>query len=186
MDNKGARSVAVIIVIAIVAYVVYAGNISIIGQKGEHRGNIGGKSWANISLQDVRTGLNITIGQFENRTVVLESFSVWCPSCNKQQDEIRKLYNEIGDKFITISINSDPNENKLSVEDHLERNGYNWYYVISPIFLTRDLVEEFDIQIVNYLSNPIVLICENGDYKMLENGLKSSESLKKSIERCGK
>jgi cytochrome oxidase Cu insertion factor (SCO1/SenC/PrrC family) len=141
--------------------------------------------WRDISLKDVRTGRTFTIADFKGKTVILETFAVWCPTCTKQQREIKQLHSEIGDEFISITLDVDPNESEEKVKEHLKRNGFDWLYAIAPPELTKLLIDEFGTVIVNAPSAPVVLISEDGDARLLGRGVKSAEKLKAEIKKRG-
>ena len=134
-------------------------------------------------LKDIATGETFRISDFSGKPVLLESFAVWCPTCTAQQKVTKKFHEEVGDSVISISIDTDPNEDKSRVLKHIEKNGFNWYYAISPVELTKSLIDQFGVGIVNAPSVPMLLIC--GDKAtMLDSGIKSVSELKKEVERC--
>jgi len=140
--------------------------------------------WMNTLLTDINTGNDFRIIDFSDKPILLESFAVWCPTCTVQQTKIKELHEEIGDSFISISLDTDPNEDADKVKAHTERNGFNWIYVISPPDLTRALIDEFGIGFVNAPSAPVALICPDGTSKKLRTGVKSSTELRTEIESC--
>ena len=71
-------------------------------------GPLSAQDWRDILLRDVISGESFRISDFEGQTVLLESFAVWCPTCTKQQEEVRKLHEQIGDGVISISLDVDP------------------------------------------------------------------------------
>ena len=134
-------------------------------------------------LKDIATGKNFRISDFSDKPVLLESFAVWCPTCTAQQKVTKKFHEEVGDSVVSISIDTDPNEAESRVLEHIEKNGFNWYYAISPVELTKSLIDQFGVGIVNAPSVPMILIC--GDKAtMLDSGIKSVSELKKEVERC--
>jgi thiol-disulfide isomerase/thioredoxin len=141
--------------------------------------------WRDISLRDIRTGRTFTISDFKGKPVIMETFAVWCPTCAKQQREIRKLHSEIGNEFVSITIDIDPNENEEKVKEYLKENGFDWLYAVAPPELTRLLVNRFGTVIANAPSAPVLLINKDGNAKLLERGVKSSEKLKSEIKRSG-
>ncbi|MBR9699093.1 redoxin family protein [Candidatus Woesearchaeota archaeon] len=142
-------------------------------------------AWMNIELKDVNSGESYKISDFEDKPVLLESFAVWCPTCTKQQKEIKKLHDEVGDDIISISLDTDPNEDEQRVLEHANANGFSWRYSVAPTALTRALIDEFGTGVVNAPAVPVVLIC--GDhFKYLKNGVKSPDFLKNEIaQECG-
>lgn len=139
-----------------------------------------------IELKDVKTGQKFTINQFD-KPILLESFAVWCPLCLKQQKEIKKLHSdpEFKDKFISISLDTDPNEDEQKVLQHITENNFDWHFAVSPRELTESLINEFGNNIVNAPQAPVVLICNN-EVKQLKSGVKSIEELKDEINECFK
>ena len=134
-------------------------------------------------LKDIATGKNFRISDFSDKPVLLESFAIWCPTCTAQQKVTKKFHEEVGDSVISISIDTDTNEDESRVLEHIEKNGFNWYYAISPVELTKSLIDQFGVGIVNAPSVPMLLIC--GDKAtMLDSGIKSVSELKKEVERC--
>jgi thiol-disulfide isomerase/thioredoxin len=141
------------------------------------------QDWRNILLRDVVSGETFRISDFEGRPILLESFAVWCPTCTKQQREIRKLHQEIGNDVVSISLDVDPNEEENLVRDHASRNGFDWLYSVAPPELTQALIEEFGTTIVAAPSAPIVLICEDQRARLLKRGVKKAEVLREEVRR---
>jgi thiol-disulfide isomerase/thioredoxin len=144
--------------------------------------NVEETHWTAIKLKNVNDNLEFSVDQFE-KPVLLETFAVWCPTCKKQQDEIKKLHEEVGDAVISISLDTDPNENEGQVINHAQKHGYTWRYAISPPEFTQQLLDEFGVKVVNAPSAPIILICNN-EAQFLESGVKSANELKTYVEAC--
>jgi thiol-disulfide isomerase/thioredoxin len=138
--------------------------------------------WRDVELTDSTTGETFRISDFEGKPVLLESFAVWCSTCLLQQKEIRKLQDDENDTTIHVSLDTDPNEDDSAVRAHQERNGFDWYFAVSPSNLTQKLIDEFGLSFVNAPTAPVVLICEDQSTRFLENGVKSAEELKQEIE----
>lgn len=138
--------------------------------------------WRDIALKDVRTGKSFRISDFD-KPVLLESFAVWCPTCTKQQKELKNLHEEIGDDVVSIALNTDPNEDEAKVLEHVERNGFDWYYAVAPSEMTRSLIEEFGINFVNAPQAPVALICNENNARFLPNGVKDVDDLKNEISK---
>ena len=141
------------------------------------------EEWANVELEDVRTGESFKISDFEGKPILLESFAVWCPTCTSQQREIKKLHDEIGNDIVSISLDTDPNEDTSKVLEHLDRNGFDWYYAVVSADTTRALIDDFGQGFVNAPQAPVVLINTNGQARKLDNGLKRVEELKSEIDK---
>tara|TARA_Y100000310_G_scaffold345863_1_gene471794 strand:- start:55647 stop:56228 length:582 start_codon:yes stop_codon:yes gene_type:complete len=143
------------------------------------------ETWMNIELTDVNSGNVFKISDHKGKKVLLESFAVWCPLCTKQQSNIKKLHEEIGDEVVSISIDTDPNEDAALVKDHAEGNGFDWAYAVAPKDFTTSLIDQFGNAVVNAPSAPVILVCEDGTSRKMPSGVKSVAKLKAEIaEGC--
>jgi thiol-disulfide isomerase/thioredoxin len=132
-------------------------------------------------LTDARTGNSFTLNDFKDKPIVLESFAVWCPTCTKQQREIGKLHELVGDKIVSIALNTDPNEDISLVKEHVEKNNFDWRYAVAPKEVVESLIDQFTIKVVNAPSAPVIILC-NGESYFLKNGVKSAEEIKSEID----
>jgi thiol-disulfide isomerase/thioredoxin len=138
-------------------------------------------NWRNIELKDINTQTSFKISDFKEKPILLEAFAVWCPTCKRQQDEVKKLHEEIGDDVISISLDTDENENEKLVLSHLTKHEYDWYFAISPSDLTQSLIKEFGPGVVSAPSAPVIAIDIDGNAKLLKRGVKSSSELKTAL-----
>jgi len=178
-NKKIIWGILILIVVVALIYLVVPREVSVKELKSEVV-----SAWINMELKDVTTGETFKISDFKEKPVLLESFAVWCPTCTQQQNVIKRLHEEIGDSVVSISVDTDPNEDEDRVRKHINDNGFNWIYVVSPIPFTQSLIDQFGIGVVNAPSAPMVLICEGGQRaRRLGSGVKSVETLKLEIER---
>jgi cytochrome oxidase Cu insertion factor (SCO1/SenC/PrrC family) len=140
-------------------------------------------TWMTEVLTDVNSKETFAIAQFKGTPILLESFAVWCPRCTSQQKNIQALHEEVGDEVISISLNTDPNEDAARVQDHTARHGFTGRYAIAPKELTQALIDEFGISVVNAPSVPVVLVCEDLSTRLLPRGIKSANTLKNEIAK---
>ena len=139
------------------------------------------RAWMDIPLVDVQSGQKFTIAEIADKPILLEMFAVWCPTCTKQQKQVQLLHEELGDSFISISLDVDPNEDELQVLNHIQENGFDWIYAISPVELTRRLVEEYGIIVVSAPALPMLLIQPGPEPRLLGRGIKSVDRLKEEL-----
>lgn len=139
-------------------------------------------SWQTITLADVNSGEEFTLSEFD-QPVLLESFAVWCPTCTKQQ-KILKEYKETRTDFVSVSLNTDPNEDETLVREHAQSNGFDWRYAVSPAELTSSLIDEFGFQVVNAPAVPIVLLCPDDSTDLVAGGVKDVEELDDLLMSC--
>ncbi|MBT3642358.1 redoxin family protein [archaeon] len=140
-------------------------------------------SWRDITLKDTLTSQEYKISDYDGQVIILETFAVWCPTCRKQQQEIKKLIDS-GDNSIHISLDIDPNEDEEKVKGHAEKNGFEWFFSVSPVSLTKELIEEFGPTVANAPQAPTIIICPDGNVQLLENGVKDSGELAQHIASC--
>jgi thiol-disulfide isomerase/thioredoxin len=140
------------------------------------------KSFLDYELTDALSGQVFKLSDFAGTFVLLESFAVWCPTCTRQQEILKDFHQKNENVLVTVSLDTDPNEDVEIVRKHAENNGFDWKYAISPVELTAMLIDEFGYAIVSAPNVPMVLICEDQSFRMLDSGKKSVEELKEEIE----
>jgi thiol-disulfide isomerase/thioredoxin len=140
-------------------------------------------AWMDVELTDAATGQKFRISDFKGKTVMLESFAVWCPTCLRQQREMEKMIQRGEDDVVHISLDTDPNEDEAKVREHIERNGFDWYFAVAPDELTKALIVEFGLTVVSAPSAPVVLICPDQSAELLRNGVKTVDDLFSEVER---
>ncbi|MFB6245675.1 MAG: peroxiredoxin family protein [Candidatus Nanohaloarchaea archaeon] len=137
------------------------------------------RTWRQVPLEDVRNGESFTVSELEKPALV-ETFAVWCPTCTRQQEEVRKLHEQTS--VNTVSLNVDPNEDASKIRSHIQKHGFDWRYAAAPPDLTKKLVENFGRSMIHPPSAPVVLVCENGSRK-LQSGVKPVSKLKQEVQR---
>jgi len=157
----------------------------ITGSSSEASGSSSGSIplWMDAELKDVRTGQTFKISDFKGKPVLVESFAVWCPICTQQQKETKKMEAEADNEIVSVSINTDPNEDEERVRSHITRNDFTWLYSIAPIEVTRSLIDQFSPKVVNVPLVPIILVCPDQSTKLLPFGVKSAERLKAEVKQ---
>lgn len=138
-------------------------------------------TWMTTELENVTGDEAFTLASFD-RPVLLETFAVWCSTCLSQQRESKEFHERVGDDVVTVGLNVDPNEDTDAVREHAETHGFDWFFSISPPDVTRSLADQFGDSIANPSSAPIVLICPDGEFRRLEDGVKSAETLESEVE----
>ncbi|MDD1716983.1 MAG: hypothetical protein LUQ45_01870 [Methanoregulaceae archaeon] len=113
------------------------------------------------------------------------SFTVSCPICTAQQQEIMKLRDRTLDSFVFVALDIDPNENEERIGSHISQHNFSGYYAVSPPEMTRVLISEFGIDQITPASAPIILICNHTSVYAFAGGLKSADLLQARLEiRC--
>lgn len=140
--------------------------------------------WRDYELVDTRTGEIFRVSDFKGKPVLLETFAVWCPTCLKQQQEVKKMVGNGTNRVVHISLDVDPNEDEEIVRNHMESNGFKWYSAVAPPEMTQELIDEFGIKVVNAPEAPVILVCEDQSARLLEQrGVKPVAVLEEEIEK---
>jgi len=142
-----------------------------------------GSQWFDATLEDVRAGESFRIADFEE-PVLVQTFAVWCSTCDEQERQVDTLRSEGDTEFAMVSINVDPNEDADAVREHATSNGYEWQWVTPPSAVTESLVDQFGTSVTHPPNAPMILLCPDGRFERLENGVKSPETLRSELETC--
>ncbi len=139
--------------------------------------------WRTIPLTDISTGSNFSIEEFRDVPVLIQTFTVWCPICISQQQQVMQL-RDAGVDFRFVALDIDPNEDETLVRDHLTRNNFSGYYAVAPLEATASLLNEFGVGIVTPSSAPVILVCPGGSVTFLHAGVKDAEHLELALSGC--
>lgn len=157
---------------------VAAASIALTSDSGSDRETV---EWRNVELEDVNSDESFTVSGLD-KPVLVENFAVWCPTCTRQQVEIREML-EDGDVDVrVVSLDTDPNEDAEKIREHTSRNNFGWRYAVAPPELTQSMRQEFGASILNPPRAPKILVCGNGTRQM-EFGVKTSDKLAEEIEK---
>jgi hypothetical protein len=142
--------------------------------------------WFGVTLTNVRTAENFTINDLKGKVVLVETLAMWCPSCKKQQMEVKALHEalmgDMGKDLVLIGLDVDPNENAADLKAYTDNNGFDWVYAIAPAEVSREIGSLYGDQFLNPPSTPILVIDRKGQAHPLPFGIKSADDLKKFIE----
>jgi thiol-disulfide isomerase/thioredoxin len=140
--------------------------------------------WFKLELTDVQTGETFTINDFAGKVVLVETMAEWCPNCQAQQDEVKKLHELLGNTsdLITVSLDVDVNEDANSLQSYASEHGYDWHFAVAPLEVARALGNLYSAQYLNPPASPMLIIDRQGNVYGLPFGAKSAESLQKTIE----
>jgi len=112
--------------------------------------------WRSVELQRVRGEESFTIDDLD-APLVVESFAVWCPKCERQAGELAGA-----DSLTRLGLNTDPNEDAERVREYAVDKGFDWRFAVAPTALTEALVAEFGTAIATAPSTPLLFVCEDG------------------------
>lgn len=140
--------------------------------------------WFRIPLTNIHTGETFTIEDLQGKVVLFETMAIWCSNCFRQQGEVAKLHDLIGERndLISLGVDIDPNENAHALVDYTNKNGFDWWYIVAPTELSRELAANYGDQFLNPPSTPMLIVDRHGDVHPLPFGIKSAESLMDALE----
>jgi cytochrome oxidase Cu insertion factor (SCO1/SenC/PrrC family) len=139
--------------------------------------------WFNIKMTDVRTGQTFSVNDFSGKVVLIQTMVEWCPSCNYQQVEVKKLSTMLGnpDDLVQISLDVDPNEDAASLKKYADTNGFDWHFAVVPLLVARALGNLYSAEYLNGPLDPMLIIDRSGKVYGLPYGLKSAGSLQLTL-----
>lgn len=140
--------------------------------------------WLTTEFTDVNSGETFTIAELE-KPVLVESFAVWCPVCTRQQQETKKLEAQ-RDDIISVSLDTDPNEDASNIRSHTQKNGFDWKYAIASGAVSASLSQDFGADILSVPLAPMIVVCDNNKATQIRNGVKAASELGSTVDDlCG-
>lgn len=138
-------------------------------------------AWYSVPLIDVNSESEYMIKDYHGKVVLVETLAMWCSNCKKQQGEVLKLKQELGDKVIYIGFDIDPNENMEKLKEYTASNNFDWVYSVVPSEVSNELAALYGNQFLNPPSTPMLIIDSEGEVHPLSFGIKSTEQLKEFL-----
>jgi hypothetical protein len=140
--------------------------------------------WFNMTLTDVNTGLPFRMSDFAGKVVLVETMATWCPTCWKQENEVKRLQGLVSSPqdLVSVSLDVDTNENEAALKDFATTGSYTWRFAVAPILLARALSSLYGIDYLNPPLAPMLFIDRKGSVYGLPNGVKSAEALLNTLE----
>ena len=141
-------------------------------------------AWFDVSFTNVNSGEEFKVSDFAGKVVLVENLAMWCPTCKKQQGEIKSLHEALGmnSDLVTIGFDVDPNEVASDLKKYTESNGFDWYYAVAPMDVTQNFEKLYGAQYLNPPSAPMLIIDRKGEVHTLPFGLKSADDLKTALD----
>lgn len=140
--------------------------------------------WYKKELTDVYTGMVFRVEDFKGRVVLVETMAMWCSKCLKQQQEVARLHDLLGERedFMGLGVDIDPNEDVPQLTEYVKRNGFDWLYVVASDELINVISDLYGAQYLNPPSTPMLIIDRQGEAHLLPFGIKSAESLLEALQ----
>jgi cytochrome oxidase Cu insertion factor (SCO1/SenC/PrrC family) len=139
--------------------------------------------WFNTKLTDVNTGQTFSMNDFAGKVVLVETMATWCPTCWKQENEVKILQELLGTSsdLVLVSLDVDTNEDAATLKDFATTGKYGWRFAIAPLSVARALGNLYSADYLNPPLAPMLFIDRQGGVYGLPNGVKSAESLQKTL-----
>lgn len=140
--------------------------------------------WYSNELTDVNTGMVFRVADFQGKVILVETMAIWCPKCLTQQKEVDRLHDILNDRddFVSLGINTDPNEDLPQLSAYVKNNGFDWLYVVASDDLINEISELYGSQYLNPPSTPMLIIDRQGEAHLLPFGIKSAEELQSLLQ----
>lgn len=136
-------------------------------------------AWRTTALTDVLTDESFTIDGL-SAPVVIQSFAVWCPKCQRQSETL----SAVDDSITVVSLNTDPNEDAAKVRQHAAQNGFDWRFAVAPTAMTESLIDQFGTTVTNAPSTPIIVACEDDVARFFSGSQQSAAEIKSAASEC--
>lgn len=141
-------------------------------------------AWFGAALTNASTGESFTIQDFKGKVVLVETLAMWCPTCLRQQKEVKALHDQLGkrDDFVSVGIGIDLNEKLPDLKDYTTKNGFDWTYTVATADVAREIGNLYGQQFLNPPSAPMFIIDRHGAVHPLPFGVKSAADLQQALE----
>ncbi len=139
--------------------------------------------WYSTPLTDVNTGEVFSVEENLGKVILVETLATWCSNCYKQQTEVARFHDLLGERndFISLGIDIDPNEDILLLTDYVRKNGFDWLYAVANVEIIDEISLLYGPQFLNPPSTPMLIIDRNGAAHPLNFGIKNAEELLNSV-----
>lgn len=140
--------------------------------------------WFDLEMTDAVTGEPFSINDYAGKVVLLEAMAIWCPTCRRQGDEVKRLHELLGnpEDLVSISLDVDMGEDAVMLKDYAQQLGYEWHLAVAPLLVARALGNMYSAQYLNPPVSPMLVIDRDGNVLGLPFGsVKSAESLEEVV-----
>ncbi len=141
-------------------------------------------AWFDIRMTDVLTGQTFAINDFAGKVVLVEAMAEWCPTCIRQQAEVKSLHDQLApsDDVVSVSLDIDVHEDEPSLKAYATALGHDWHYAVAPLEVARALGNLYSAEYLNPPFSPMLLIDRHGGATSLPYGVKTADFLRTTVE----
>lgn len=142
------------------------------------------EQWYSWDLTDINSGTVFRVSDYQGKVVLVETMAIWCSNCLKQQKEVIRLHELLGerDDFVSLGLNIDPNEDADYLRSYTQDNNFDWLYVVASPELVDRISSLYGVQYLNPPSTPMLIIDRQGVAHQLPFGIKSAEELQSALD----
>jgi thiol:disulfide interchange protein len=139
--------------------------------------------WLSMKMTDVITGQAFSMSDFAGKVVLVETMATWCPTCWKQENEVKRLQGLLNNTpdLVLVSLDVDTNEDAATLKDFATIGKYGWRFAVAPLEVARALGNLYSADYLNPPLAPMLFIDRQGSVYGLPNGVKSAESLQLTL-----
>lgn len=141
-------------------------------------------AWYSASLTNPVNGTTFTVNDFKGKVILVETMAIWCPTCLKQQQQVKALLDQSGikDQVVFLTLDVDSKEDNAMLKSYIEKNGFTWNYAVASADVAREISQLYGDQFINPPSAPMLIIDTKGEAHPLPFGFKDASTLKKALE----
>ena len=123
------------------------------------------------------------MNDFAGKVVLVQTIFQWCSRCAYQQHEVTLMHTGLdqpGD-LVSVSLDVDLKEDAVTLKKYVDHFGFDWYFAVAPLEITRALGNLYSAEYLNAPLEPMLIIDRNGDVYGLPYGFKSAEVLSNTL-----
>ena len=83
--------------------------------------------------------------------------------------------------LVSVSLDVDMKEDAASLKKYVDHFGFDWYFAVAPLEVTRALGNLYSPEYLNPPLEPMLIIDRNGDVYGLPYGFKSAAALSNTL-----
>jgi thiol-disulfide isomerase/thioredoxin len=118
--------------------------------------------WQTIAITDV-DGVTFTLADFVGKSVFVENFATWCPTCRRQLGSTQGAAAAVGDSSVVLALSVETDLSSQDVADYAKDNGFtDVRFAVMSEELLAAFVDAFGNSAVNPPSTPHVFIGADG------------------------
>lgn len=129
-----------------------------------------------VTLTDVRTGTDFTLGQLAaDKPVLLEAMAIWCTNCRAQMHRVVEAHAS-GD-FHSVGVDVDASEVAGDLAAYVDEQGFDWPFAMADAELANLLRDRFGNGFLFPPNTPMAVLLPDGTVHALDFGGLSVEEL---------